>query len=71
MILLKIEALRHSEKVVRARLFRKIKGKVGFGPWFYHSLDQLASLSASGVANASLEEYTSVKILKSILIWSP
>ena len=42
LILLKIEALCHSEKVVKAKLFRTMKGEVVFGPWFYDSLDRLA-----------------------------
>jgi len=70
-ILLEIEAIRRSEKAAKNRMFKNKEtgGMVVFGPWFNYALQRLLRLSSDVVriaTVASLEEYTAVKIIRSL-----
>jgi hypothetical protein len=72
-ILLEIETIRRSEKAVKVRLFKNkdTGGMVVFGPWFNYALQRLLQLSSketgrSATAESSSEDYTAVKIIRSL-----
>ena len=66
-ILLEIDAVRRSEKSIKNRMFKQKEtgGMVIFGPWWNYALQRIMELHAV-VDPASLGEYTSVKIMRSL-----